>query len=65
MPDEIRRRSDEDAERELRVNRSQERPGGAEGGEDSPSADVPPGAPADDQAPVGDTDQHSDDDKVR
>jgi hypothetical protein len=32
---------------------------GAEGG-DSESADRPPGAPADDDAPVGDTDQHSD-----
>jgi hypothetical protein len=32
---------------------------GAEGG-DSESADRPPGAPADDDAPLGDTDQHSD-----
>jgi hypothetical protein len=60
MPNEIRRRSDEDAERELRVDRSKERPGGAEGGESSPSVDRAPGAPADDQAPAGDTDQHSD-----
>ena len=28
--------------------------------ESSPSADRPPGAPADDDAPLGDTDQHSD-----
>jgi hypothetical protein len=32
---------------------------GAEGG-DSESADRPPAAPADDDAPLGDTDQHSD-----
>jgi hypothetical protein len=31
---------------------------GAEGGE-SESTDRPPGAPADDDAPLGDTDQHS------
>lgn len=33
---------------------------GAEGGSESPSADKPPGAPADDDSPLGDTDQHSD-----
>jgi hypothetical protein len=32
---------------------------GAEGGE-SESTDRPPAAPADDDAPLGDTDQHSD-----
>jgi hypothetical protein len=32
---------------------------GAEGGSDSPAADKLPGAPASDDAPVGDTDQHS------
>jgi hypothetical protein len=32
---------------------------GAEGG-DSESKDRPPAAPADDDAPLGDTDQHSD-----
>ncbi len=32
---------------------------GAEGGSDSKSADVPPGLPADDDSPLGDTDQHS------
>jgi hypothetical protein len=32
---------------------------GAEGGSGG-SADVPPGAPSDDDAPLGDTDQHSD-----
>jgi hypothetical protein len=32
---------------------------GAEGGSDSPAADRPPGAPADDDSPLGDTDQHS------
>ena len=31
----------------------------ASGGEDSPSADRPPALPADDDAPLGDTDQHS------
>ena len=31
---------------------------GAEGG-DSESTDRPPAAPADDEAPLGDTDQHS------
>lgn len=37
------------------------RPGepGAEGGADSPSTDKLPGAPAQDDAPLGDTDQHS------
>ena len=40
----------------------EDRPGepGAEGGSESPSADKLPGAPADDDAPLGDTDQHSD-----
>lgn len=33
---------------------------GAEGGSESPSADKLPGAPADDDSPLGDTDQHSD-----
>jgi hypothetical protein len=32
---------------------------GAEGGSDSPAADKLPGAPSDDDSPVGDTDQHS------
>jgi hypothetical protein len=32
---------------------------GAEGGSKSPDHDTLPGAPADDDAPVGDTDQHS------
>ncbi|MBV8733579.1 MAG: hypothetical protein JO321_04455 [Solirubrobacterales bacterium] len=32
---------------------------GAEGGSRSPAADKPPGMPADDDSPVGDTDQHS------
>ena len=64
MSDPIRRRDDEDAERELRVDRSEqlrqdEAPGGAEGGEESRSADAivdVPGEPG----PFGDTDQHSD-----
>ncbi len=32
---------------------------GAEGGSKSPAADKLPGAPADDDSPLGDTDQHS------
>jgi hypothetical protein len=32
---------------------------GAEGGSDSNTKDKLPGAPADDDSPVGDTDQHS------
>jgi hypothetical protein len=32
---------------------------GAQGGSQSPSADRLPGAPADDDSDVGDTDQHS------
>lgn len=62
MGDQIRRRETEDVKRELRVdeNRGSEPPGGAEGGDESPSADLPMGLPADDQAPLGDTDQHSD-----
>ena len=68
MSDPIRRRSDEDVERELSVDKSDElqkegRPGGPEGGEDSRSADAivdVPGEPG----PLGDTDQHSDPDNV-
>ncbi|HEX3616519.1 MAG TPA: hypothetical protein VHU61_08275 [Solirubrobacteraceae bacterium] len=61
----IERRPEEEIERELRVSHLDDgAPGGAEGGDASPSADVPPGTPADDQAPTGDTDQHSDDDSV-
>ena len=33
---------------------------GARGGDESPSADRLPAAPADDGTPIGDTDQHSD-----
>jgi hypothetical protein len=32
---------------------------GAEGGEQSPAADALPAEPADDDSPLGDTDQHS------
>ncbi|MGH2861412.1 MAG: hypothetical protein ACRDLT_07880 [Solirubrobacteraceae bacterium] len=59
MPDEIRRRSDEDAERELRVDRGGEQPGGAEGGDESNSAKWLIDHPSDTD-PLGDTDQHSD-----
>ena len=63
MADEIRRRSDEDAARELRVNREGEQPGGAEGGDESNSANWLIDHPRDTD-PLGDTDQHSDPDKV-
>jgi hypothetical protein len=55
----IRRRSSEDAERELRVGNNQEPPGGAEGGDESNSADWLIDHPRDTD-PLGDTDQHSD-----
>ena len=63
MSDPIRRRDQEDVERELRVDRSQGQPGGPEGGEQSRSADAivdVPGEPG----PLGDTDQHSDPDNL-
>jgi hypothetical protein len=63
MPDPIQRRSDEDVERELRVDKSEGQPGGAEGGEESRAADAivdVPGEPG----PFGDTDQHSDQDNL-
>lgn len=63
MSDPIRRRDEEDVERELRVNKSHGLPGGAEGGDESRSADAIvdlPGEPV----PLGDTDQHSDPNKV-
>jgi hypothetical protein len=64
MSDPIRRREDEDVERELSVDHSQdEPPGGAEGGDESRSADAIvdlPGEPG----PLGDTDQHSDPDNL-
>jgi hypothetical protein len=39
----------------------EDRPGepGAEGGSKSPAADKPPAVPAEDDSPLGDTDQHS------
>jgi hypothetical protein len=41
--------------------RSEDDPGapGSEGGSDSPAADRVPALPSDDDAPLGDTDQHS------
>lgn len=54
------KRSLEDTDRDPELRPSPEQlPGGAEGGDDSPSADRPPGLPADDGTPLGDTDQHS------
>jgi hypothetical protein len=55
MHDERRRETESD--REPPEDRPDEP--GAEGGSKSPSADRLPGAPADDDAPLGDTDQHS------
>lgn len=42
-------------------NEPEDQPGepGAEGGSSSPAADKLPGAPADDDSALGDTDQHS------
>lgn len=63
MGDPIRRRDDDDAERELRVDKSEAAPGGAEGGDESRAADAivdVPGEPG----PLGDTDQHSDSDNL-
>jgi hypothetical protein len=42
-------------------NEPEDQPGepGAEGGSSSPAADKLPGAPADDDSELGDTDQHS------
>lgn len=59
MPDPIRRRSEDEVRRELEVDRKDRPVGGAEGGEESRSADAivdVPGEPG----PLGDTDQHSD-----
>jgi hypothetical protein len=57
----IKRRSKAETERELRAAKEiNELPGGADGGDESPAADRPPGAPAkEDKTPLGDTDQHS------
>jgi hypothetical protein len=56
----ITRRSPEETERELRASETpKQKPGGAEGGDHSPAADTPPGLPAFDESPLGDTDQHS------
>jgi hypothetical protein len=52
----------EHTERETTEEPPENRPEepGAEGGAESPAADKLPGQPADDDSPVGDTDQHSD-----
>ncbi len=55
----IERRDDADGERELRVDRQQELPGGAEGGDESRSAHMLVDHPGQTE-PLGDTDQHSD-----
>lgn len=56
----LRRRSPEETERELRKGSDMTvPPGGAEGGDESPAADTLGALPADDGAPLGDTDQHS------
>jgi hypothetical protein len=52
--------SADEAEKETEIKRQPGHlPGGAEGGGESPSADRPGAVPADDDAPLGDTDQHS------
>ena len=52
--------SADEAEKETGIKRRPGQvPGGAEGGDASPSADTPGPLPADDDAPLGDTDQHS------
>ena len=40
-------------------DRKQDNTPGAEGGDASDNKDTPPAAPADDDSPLGDTDQHS------
>jgi hypothetical protein len=49
----------EDNQRDEPAPEDQEDEPGAEGGAQSPAAAKPPGMPSDDDAPVGDTDQHS------
>jgi hypothetical protein len=62
--DVIRRRSDEETQRELDATREvEELPGGAEGGEDSNSANWLVDHPADTD-PLGDTDQHSSEERL-
>jgi hypothetical protein len=51
--------TDPNEEHEQAPEDSPEEPG-AEGGSQSPAADRLPGMPAGDDAPVGDSDQHSD-----
>jgi hypothetical protein len=60
-PDARGRSSVTKSERDRRTpdRTSKEIPGGAEGGDESPSANRLPGLPADDGTPLGDTDQHS------
>jgi hypothetical protein len=52
---------DDPREPEREQQAPEDRPGepGAEGGSDSPAADRLPAEPADDDSPLGDTDQHS------
>lgn len=53
--------SDDEQDRETRrAPEDEPREPGARGGSDSPDADHLPPAPADDDTPLGDTDQHSD-----
>ena len=51
--------SDEDAREEETAPEDLPDEPGAQGGSQSPAADKLPGAPAADDSPVGDTDQHS------
>jgi hypothetical protein len=53
-----REERERDQRAESRPEDAPEEPG-AEGGSESPAADKLPGAPADDDSALGDTDQHS------
>lgn len=63
VPEERRQAPEErrHAPEERRHTAPEDEPGepGAEGGSQSPAADTLPALPADDDSPLGDTDQHS------
>ena len=51
--------TERDRERDAEAPEDRPEEPGAEGGRKSPAADTLPGAPANDDSDVGDTDQHS------
>jgi hypothetical protein len=51
--------TERDRERDAEAPEDRPEEPGAEGGSKSPSTDKLPGAPAKDDSPLGDTDQHS------